>query len=63
MVVQFVIGKDGRIMNARVIKSVHPSLDKEALRVVNSMPRWTPGKQKGKPVSVTYTVPLMFRLT
>lgn len=63
VVVQFVIGKDGRIMNARVIKSVHPSLDKEALRVVNSMPRWTPGKQKGKPVSVTYTVPLMFRLT
>lgn len=62
VVVKFVIDKSGRVTNARVTKSVHPYLDKEALRVVNSMPRWTPGKQKGKPVKVTYTVPLMFRL-
>lgn len=62
VVVKFIVDKDGRVTNARVAKQVHPSLDKEALRVINSMPRWTPGKQKGKPVRVTYTVPLMFRL-
>lgn len=62
VVVKFVVDKDGRVTNARVAQPVHPSLDKEALRVINSMPRWTPGKQKGKPVRVTYTVPLMFRL-
>ena len=62
VVVKFVVDKDGRVTNARVAQPVNPSLDKEALRVINSMPRWTPGKQEGKPVRVTYTVPLMFRL-
>ena len=62
VVVKFVVDKDGRVTNARVAQPVNPSLDKEALRVINSMPRWAPGKQKGKPVRVTYTVPLMFRL-
>lgn len=62
VVVQFVVGSDGSICNAKVIRSIDPYLDKEALRVVSVMPRWKPGMQKGKPVSVQYTMPLMFRL-
>ena len=62
VVVQFVVGSDGSIGNAKVIRSINPYLDKEALRVVSVMPRWKPGMQKGKPVSVQYTMPLMFRL-
>ena len=62
VVVQFVVGSDGSIGNAKVIRSIDPYLDKEALRVVGIMPRWKPGMQKGKPVSVQYTMPLMFRL-
>ena len=60
--VQFVVDKDGSISNARVARSVDPSLDKEALRVVNSLPKWNPGKQRGKPVRVSYTVPINFVL-
>lgn len=63
VVVQFVVGTDGSITNAQVITSVDPYLDKEALRVINSMPRWTPGKLNGKPVRVKYTVPIKFRLS
>ena len=57
VVVQFCVEKDGSISNTVATKSVNPYLDKEALRVVSSMPKWTPGKQKGKPVRVKYTPP------
>ena len=60
--VQFVVNKDGSIVDAKVLRGVDPYLDKEALRVVNSMPKWKPGMQRGKPVRVKYTVPVMFRL-
>lgn len=60
--VQFVVNTDGSIVDATVLRGVDPYLDKEALRVVNSMPKWKPGKQRGKPVRVRYTVPVMFRL-
>ena len=56
------VEKDGSISNARVVKSVNPDLDAEALRVVNSMPNWNPGKQDGKAVRVKYTVPVTFKL-
>ncbi|MBP3768342.1 MAG: TonB family protein, partial [Prevotella sp.] len=62
VIVSFVVEKDGSISGAKVIRSVDPSLDKEALRIIRSMPRWTPGKQDGKPVRVKYTVPVSFRL-
>lgn len=60
--VTFVVGKDGAVSNARIARGVDPSLDKEALRVVNSLPKWKPGKQRGKPVNVSYTVPINFVL-
>jgi protein TonB len=60
--VTFVVGKDGKVNNATVARGVDPSLDKEALRVVNMMPAWQPGKQRGKPVNVSYTVPINFVL-
>ncbi|MBA4411213.1 MAG: hypothetical protein C0397_17570 [Odoribacter sp.] len=60
--VSFVVGKDGYVTNAKVIRAVDPMLDVEALRVVNSMPKWTPGKQGGKDVAVQLTVPIYFRL-
>ena len=62
VIVTFVVGKDGSINDARVVKSVNPSLDAEALRVISSMPNWTPGTQSGKAVNVKYTVPITFRL-
>lgn len=58
--VKFVIEKDGSITNAKITKSDNPIFNEEALRVVNSMPKWKPGKQKGKEVRVYYTVPVMF---
>lgn len=61
-IVTFVVEKDGSISNARVVKSVDPSLDAEALRVINTMPKWNPGKQNGEPVRVKYTVPVSFKL-
>jgi protein TonB len=60
--VTFVVGKDGSVNNATVARGVDPSLDKEALRVVNALPKWKPGKQRGKPVNVSYTVPINFVL-
>ena len=60
--VSFVVGKDGQVSNARVVRSVDPSLDKEALRVVNSLPLWKPGKQRGQPVRVAFSVPISFVL-
>ena len=61
-IVTFVVEKDGSISNARVVKSVDPSLDAEALRVINTMPKWNPGKQNGEPVRVKYTAPVRFSL-
>ena len=60
--VQFVVNKDGSIVDAKVLRGVDPYLDKEALRVIGTMPKWKPGMQRGKPVRVKYTVPVMFRL-
>ena len=58
----FVIETDGSISEAKVVKSVDPSLDEEAIRVISAMPNWTPGKQSGKAVRVKYTIPINFRL-
>lgn len=60
--VTFVVDKDGGISEAKIARGVDSSLDKEALRVVNSLPKWKPGKQRGKPVRVSYTVPISFVL-
>ena len=62
VIVQFVVNKDGSIVDAVVARGVDPQLDKEALRVVGQMPKWKPGKQRGKEVRVRYTLPVMFRL-
>ena len=62
VIVQFVVNKDGSIVNDSIVRSVDPLLDAEALRVVRSMPNWTPGKQKGKPVRVRFTLPVTFHL-
>ena len=62
VIVTFVINKDGSISDAKVVKSVAPQLDEEALRVVHSMPNWIPGRQNGEPVNVKYTVPITFKL-
>ena len=62
VIVQFVVGKDGSISDVHTVRSVSPELDAEAVRVVSMMPKWNPGKQRGKAVSVKYTMPIMFRL-
>ena len=62
VIVTFIVEKDGSISQAHVAKSVDPLLDAEALRVVNSMPNWIPGRQNGEPVRVKYTVPITFKL-
>ena len=58
----FVVNQDGSIVDAQVARGIDPALDKEALRVLNSMPKWKPGKQRGKPVRVKFTLPVTFRL-
>ena len=63
VIVKFVIDKDGSISDATILRSVYPSIDAEALRVVNAMPKWNPGKVKGEPVKVKYTLPLTFSLS
>ena len=60
--VVFVVDKDGSITNVKTLRGVDAELDKEAIRVISSMPKWIPGMQKGKAVKVRYTVPVMFRL-
>ena len=60
--VQFVVSKTGEITNVLISRGVDPSLDKEAIRVVESMPNWKPGKQRGRPVRVSFTVPINFVL-
>ena len=62
VVVSFVVSKNGSIGDAMIAKSVDPELDAEALRVVQAMPNWTPGKKNGEPVAVRYTVPIQFKL-
>ena len=63
VICQFVVEKDGKLSNIHVERSSgDASLDKEAIRVINSMPKWKPGKQRGKPVRVKYTIPVNFRL-
>lgn len=60
--VSFIVEKDGRVSNVRLLRSVQSALDKEAIRVVKSMPKWTPGKHNGKPVRVRFNLPVMFKL-
>ena len=62
VIVQFVVDKDGSISDVKIARGVSPDLDAEAMRVVSLMPKWNPGKQRGKAVSVKYTMPIMFRL-
>ena len=62
VIATFVVETDGTISNIEVVKPVFPSLDAEAVRVLSGMPKWTPGKQSGKEVSVKYTVPINFNL-
>lgn len=62
VLVQFVVTKDGEVANAHVIHSVSASCDAEALRLINMLPRWTPGTVKGQPVNVKFTIPITFRL-
>lgn len=62
VIIQFVVERDGSISDVHVARGVDPYLDKEAVRVVKSMPKWIPGKQNGKAVRVKFTVPVMFKL-
>lgn len=62
VICQFVVNQDGSIVDIVVVRSVDPSLDKEAERVIKSMPKWKPGEQRGKAVRVKYTLPVNFRL-
>ena len=62
VIISFIVNKNGKIVEPEVVKTVNPSLDKEALRVISTMPDWKPGMQRGKPVRVKYTVPVNFRL-
>ncbi len=62
VVVSFVVERDGSVTDVQVVKSVDPSLDREAVRVISSMPKWIPGKQNGQAVRVKYNVPVSFRL-
>jgi len=63
VIIQFVVDKDGSISDVNVVRGVCPALDAEAIRVVKSMPNWTPGKQRGQNVRVKYTLPINFSLT
>ncbi len=63
VILQFRIGSDGTLENIKVLRSISPGLDKEAIRVVSSSPKWTPGKHNNKPVGVIYTFPVNFVLT
>ena len=62
VIAQFVVDKEGTVRDAHVVKSVDPALDAEALRVINNMPKWRPGRQNGKVVNVKYTIPVSFSL-
>ncbi len=62
VIVQFAVNKTGQVVDANIVRSVDPALDKEAIRVVMSSPKWTPGKQRGKAVKVLFTFPINFVL-
>mgnify|MGYP003291256366 FL=1 len=62
VICQFTVWKDGTIRDIVVLKGVDKSLDKEAIRLIENMPKWNPGKQRGKAVSCKFTVPVSFRL-
>lgn len=62
VIVQFIVSENGEVSEPKIIRSVSPALDKEACRVVLAMPKWNPGKLKGKPVAVRYMLPITFRL-
>lgn len=62
VIVSFVVERDGRITEPKVVKSVYQSLDEEALRVVSSMPKWAPGKLNGEVVRTKYMIPITFRV-
>lgn len=62
VMVAFTINTDGSVSNVRVTRSLDPALDKEAIRVVSSSPKWTPGKQRDRPVKVSYSIPVIFQL-
>ncbi len=62
VIIKMVVGKDGSLSDIKVLRSVSPSLDAEAIRVVGSMPKWEPGQQRGQAVAVEYTLPIVFRL-
>tara|TARA_R100000951_G_scaffold105878_1_gene99971 strand:+ start:132 stop:767 length:636 start_codon:yes stop_codon:yes gene_type:complete len=61
--VQFVVWKDGTIKDVKVVKGAHKLLNKEALRVINNMPKWKPGEQRGKKVNARFTLPIKFRIS
>jgi TonB family protein len=63
VILTFIVEKDGSISNVKVAKSVNEVIDAEAVRVVENMPKWKPGKQNGKEVRVKYTIPVTFRLS
>ncbi len=58
--ISFVVNSDGKVENVKVVRGLEPSLDKEAVRVVSEMPKWTPGTQTGKAVNVAFTIPIKF---
>ena len=62
VMISFTIKADGSVANVRVTRSLDPALDKEAVRVVSSSPKWTPGKQRDRAVNVTYSLPVIFQL-
>ena len=62
VITNFVVERDGSISDVQVVRGQDPSLDREAVRVIKTMPRWTPGQQRGKPVRVRFTLPVVFRL-
>ena len=62
VMLQFTVGADGQVSQVKVLRGVDPTLDKEAVRVVSSSPKWTPGKQRDRAVKVTYTFPVIFQL-
>ena len=62
VIIKMVVGKDGSLSEIKVLRSVSPSLDTEAMRVVSNMPKWEPGLQRGQAVAVEYTLPITFRL-
>lgn len=62
VIVQFIVRPTGKVVDAEVVHGIAPSLDKEALRLINIMPSWIPGRQKGKAVNVRYTLPITFKL-